>query len=62
MANPLRYLSEVREELYKVSYPSSQEVIRLTAIVIAVSLVVAFLLSGLDFVFAKVIEAILQIQ
>lgn len=60
MASSLHFLREVKEELYKVSYPSTNDVVRLTAIVIFVSLGVAVLLSGLDYVFGLLFSFILK--
>jgi preprotein translocase subunit SecE len=44
-----KFLKEVRVELKKVSWPSRQETIKYTLIVIGVSLAVAVFLGGLDF-------------
>jgi len=60
MATPASFLKETRDELKKVVWPSRQEVIRLTFVVIAVSLVVGLFLGGLDFVFTKIIETVVK--
>lgn len=57
---PLVFLKEVRAEMAKVSWPSRQEAIRLTLIVIGLSLIVAAYIGGLDFVFTKLVELILK--
>jgi len=57
---PLVFLKEVHAEMGKVSWPSRQEAIRLTLIVIGLSLVVAVYIGGLDFVFTKLIEIVLK--
>ncbi len=54
--NPARFFSEVKAELLKVTWPTKDEVTRLTAVVIIISLVVGLFLGGLDFIFTKVIE------
>jgi len=54
----LGYFSEVRAELSKVTWPKRQEVIRLTLVVFAISVIVAFYVGGLDYVFTKLLEAI----
>ncbi len=57
--NPANFFREVTVELRKVSWPKRPEIIKLTAVVIGVSALVALYLGGLDFVFGKVIELIL---
>jgi preprotein translocase subunit SecE len=57
---PTAFLRETRDELKKVVWPSRQEIIRLTAVVIAVSLLVGLFLGGLDFVFTKSIQTIVK--
>lgn len=58
--NPIQFLKEVRVELSKVAWPKRAEVVKLTLVVIGVSVVVALYLGGLDFVFAKGIEILLR--
>jgi preprotein translocase subunit SecE len=58
MATPVSFVSETRDELKKVVWPSRQEVIRLTVVVITVSLIVGTFLGGLDFLFVKIISLI----
>ncbi len=47
------FLKEVKSELTKVTWLSRQQTFRLTAIVIAVSVVVAIFISVLDYIFTK---------
>lgn len=58
-ANPAKFFSEVKAELLKVTWPGKQEVIRLTAVVILLSLIVGAYIGGLDFIFTKIISLIL---
>ena len=51
--SPVLFLQEVISELRKSVWPSKEETARLTAIVIALSVVVGFFLGGLDRVFAE---------
>lgn len=60
MTSPITFLQEVRAELLKVVWPTKTEAIRLTTVVIAVSVIVGFYIGGLDFVFAKVAEIVLK--
>ena len=45
------FLKEVRLEMKKVNWPSREQTIRYTLIVIGVSAAVAIYLGGLDFIF-----------
>lgn len=45
------FLKEVRLEMKKVNWPTRQQTVRYTLIVIGVSLVVAAFLGALDFIF-----------
>lgn len=58
--NPVKFLLEVKGELLKVTWPTKNEVIRLTTIVVLISLVVGIFVGGLDFVFTKLIEIIIK--
>jgi preprotein translocase subunit SecE len=51
--NIRRFVSETIGELRKVSWPTRQEAIRLTQIVIVVIFIMAAVLGGLDWVYSK---------
>lgn len=50
---PVNFLKEVRDELSKVVWPSRDEVIRLTGVVILVSLGLGIFLGGIDIILTK---------
>ena len=60
MATPVGFLRETRDELKKVVWPTRQEIIRLTVVVIAISLLVGLFLGGLDFIFTKLIGIVIM--
>ena len=60
MATPITFFEETRAELKKVTWPQRQEVLRLTSLVIAVSVIVGLYVGGLDFVFTKLLQFILK--
>ncbi|MBI2034121.1 MAG: preprotein translocase subunit SecE [Candidatus Levybacteria bacterium] len=60
MTTPLAFLKETRDELRKVVWPTRSEVIRLTFIVITISIVVGFYIGGLDYILTKITEVILK--
>lgn len=47
---PAKYLGEVRDEMRKVSWPTNDEVVRYSLVVVATLIVVAALVGGSDFV------------
>ena len=59
-AAPTRFAGEVIEELKKVDWPSRQETIRLTTIVIVISLIIGGYIGIIDFLLAKVLALLTQ--
>ncbi|HUW21584.1 MAG TPA: preprotein translocase subunit SecE [Candidatus Bathyarchaeia archaeon] len=57
---PLVFLKETQNELKKASWPSREETLRLTVIVIVMSLAVALFIGIADFSFTKLIELIIK--
>ena len=57
---PVSFFRETRDELKKVVWPTRQETIRLTLVVIIISLIVGLFLGGLDFIFVKLIGIIVK--
>jgi len=55
-ATPVDFFKEVREELKKVVWPSKEEVIRLTGVVVLISAAVGLYLGGADFILTKLFE------
>lgn len=59
--NPIiKYLKETRAELRKVSWPSREEALNLTAIVMAVTMAMAVFLGVMDYVFSKLFSLIIR--
>jgi len=55
----VQYVRDARQELYKVSWPTKQETVNATVMVIAVSVAIAVFLGALDYVFNKGLEYLL---
>jgi len=53
---PVTFLAEVKSELSKVVWPTRAQAIRLTAIVIGVSVAVGLFIGVLDFLLTKLTE------
>jgi len=56
------FISEVRSELVKVTWPKRDEVIRLTLVVMAISAIVAGFVGVLDFLFTKLLETVVVVK
>ncbi|MCG6921929.1 MAG: preprotein translocase subunit SecE [Acidobacteria bacterium] len=54
------FLTEVRTELKKVTWPSRSEVESTTLVVIATSIFFGFYLWGLDLVFSRILSLVLK--
>jgi preprotein translocase subunit SecE len=57
---PANFLREVRDELKKVVWPTRDEVIRLTGVVVLVSLLVGVFLGGTDFILTKLVGLLIN--
>jgi preprotein translocase subunit SecE len=60
MSKPVAFLQETYAELKKVVWPTRQEIIRLTLIVIFISVIMGIYIGGLDWLFAKAMELVLK--
>lgn len=60
MINPITFLKEVRVELTKVSWPSKDKIIRLTVVVVAVSILVGVYIGGLDALFTVLLKNLVK--
>lgn len=56
----IRYIKETRAELRKVAWPSREEAINLTAIVVAVTAAMAVFLGVIDYLFSKLFSLIIR--
>ena len=60
MTAPLAFVFETYDELKKVTWPTRQQVIRLTVVVIGISVFVGVYIGGLDYLMTKVMGVILK--
>lgn len=56
----INFISEVRVELSKVTWPSRAEVVKLTLIVFLVSVIIGSYVGGLDFLFTKILTTVIK--
>jgi preprotein translocase subunit SecE len=60
LARIQEFVREVLAEFRKVTWPTRAELVNSTAVVIVVTVVLAFFLGGVDIVLARVVERILR--
>ncbi|TAJ15867.1 preprotein translocase subunit SecE [Patescibacteria group bacterium] len=58
----ISYIQAVRGELSHVSWPSRSQAVLYTLMVIAISVIVAFVLGGFDFLFTLGLEQLLLLK
>ena len=58
-SKPIRFVKEAISELKQVVWPTKEQVVRLTLIVIVVSVIAGLLIGGLDFIFTKLLALII---
>jgi preprotein translocase subunit SecE len=58
-AGVAQFMREVWSELKKVVFPTRQELIKLTGLVIAVSIAIGLLLGAIDYLFSQLMRVIL---
>lgn len=58
--NPVQYFKETVSELKQVQWPSRQKTLQLSAIVVAVSLLMASYVGALDFGFANLLKLLIK--
>ena len=58
--NPVTFLREVKSEMEKVVWPTRNQAIQLTVMVIAVSVLVGAYIGGLDFILTNVLNSIVK--
>ena len=55
----VKYLRDTRAEISKVTWPTREEGIRLTMIVVVATIISGFALFGIDFLFGSLIAALI---
>ena len=60
VTNPLAFVREVKTELGRVIWPTREQTLKLTAVVISLSAIVGIYVGLLDIVFTKLIELVIK--
>lgn len=57
---PVQFIRQAITELKKVSWPTRQQTVKLTLIVLAVSTIVSIYIGSLDYLFTTIVEMALK--
>lgn len=60
MTTPVLFVRQTYDELKQVVWPTRKEIIRLTAIVIILSILMGLYIGGLDWLFTHIVELLLK--
>ncbi|KKS93517.1 MAG: Preprotein translocase, SecE subunit [Candidatus Collierbacteria bacterium GW2011_GWC2_43_12] len=60
MSRPLEFLRSVKLELAQVKWPSHQEALKMTILVIITTAIVAAYSGGLDYIFTVALQSVLN--
>ncbi len=60
MSSPVTFFQQTYDELKKVTWPSRNDIIRLTAIVLFISVAVGLYIGAIDFILTKITEVLLK--
>ena len=62
MRNPLKFLQEVKQEAFKVSWPTGKETLQGTLMVVAMAIVASLFFLLLDQIFKFLLEIMLKVS
>lgn len=58
--NPARFVREARAELAKVVWPTRAEALKLTALVIVITIAVGAFIGGIDYLLSQVLKVLVK--
>ena len=62
MKNPLKFIQEVKQEAFKVTWPTGKEVIQGTLMVVAMAIIAALFFLLLDQILKFLLELLLKVS
>ena len=57
--NPITYLKEVKVEMKKISWPTRQDTVKYTLMVVGASLFMGLFLGALDFIYSTILNKVI---
>ena len=62
MINPLKFIQEVKQEAFKVTWPTSKETLQGTLMVVAIAIIASIFFLLLDHVLKFLLELLLKVS
>ena len=62
MKNPLKFIQEVKQEAFKVTWPTSKETLQGTLMVVAMAIVASIFFLLIDQIFKFLLEILLKVS
>ena len=62
MKNPIKFIQEVKQEAFKVSWPTKKETIQGSLMVVAMAIVAAIFFLLIDQIFKSLLDIILKVS
>ena len=62
MKNPLKFIQEVKQEAFKVTWPTGKETVQGSLMVVAMAIIAAIFFLLIDQVFKSILDVILKVS
>ena len=62
MRNPLKFFQEVKQEAFKVTWPSGKETVQGSLMVVAMAIIAAIFFLLIDQIFKSLLDVILKVS
>ena len=62
MKNPLKFIQEVKQEAFKVTWPTGKETVQGSLMVVAMAIIAAIFFLLVDQIFKSLLDAILKVS
>ncbi len=62
MKNPLKFIQEVKQEAFKVTWPSGKETVQGSLMVVAMAIIAAIFFLLIDQIFKSLLDVVLKVS
>ena len=62
MKNPLKFIQEVKQEAFKVTWPTGKETVQGSLMVVAMAIIAAIFFLLIDQIFKSILDVILKVS
>ena len=60
MTTPIIFLKQTSDELKKVKWPTYNEIVRLTSVVLVISIAIGLYIGGVDYILTQIMSKLLK--